>query len=53
MVLELESVQKPFIAQLQGPGWTHVAGSLDDPAVTRRVRVTPLPAPAAPIEGSV
>ncbi|PLK49337.1 type I restriction endonuclease subunit R [Uliginosibacterium sp. TH139] len=33
---ELEEVEKPFVAQLQGLGWTHVAGSLDDPAVTGR-----------------
>lgn len=33
---ELELVERPFIAQLQALGWTHVAGSLDDPAVTGR-----------------
>ncbi|MCW7540480.1 type I restriction endonuclease subunit R [Aquabacterium sp. A7-Y] len=33
---ELEDVEKPFVAQLQGLGWTHVEGSLDQPAATRR-----------------
>lgn len=33
---ELEDVEKPFVAQLQGLGWTHIEGSLDDPAVTGR-----------------
>lgn len=33
---ELQDVEKPFIAQLQGLGWTHVEGSIDDPAVTGR-----------------
>ncbi len=33
---ELEDVEKPFVAQLQGLGWTHVEGSIDDPAVTGR-----------------
>ena len=33
---ELEDVEKPFVAQLQALGWTHVAGSLDRPAVTGR-----------------
>ncbi|RKT46929.1 type I restriction endonuclease subunit R [Thiocapsa rosea] len=33
---EREDVEKPFVAQLQGLGWTHVEGSLDDPAVTGR-----------------
>jgi type I restriction enzyme R subunit len=33
---ELEDVEKPFVAQLEGLGWTHVEGSLDDPAVTGR-----------------
>jgi type I restriction enzyme R subunit len=33
---ELEDVEKPFVAQLQALGWTHVEGSLDDPAVTGR-----------------
>ena len=35
---ELEDVEKPFVAQLQGLGWTHIEGSLDDPAVTGRTR---------------
>ena len=33
---ELEDVEKPFVAQLQALGWTHVEGSLDAPAVTGR-----------------
>jgi len=33
---ELEDVEKPFVAQLQGLGWRHIEGSLDDPAVTGR-----------------
>jgi type I restriction enzyme R subunit len=33
---ELEDVEKPFIAQLQGLGWAHVEGNLDTPAVTGR-----------------
>lgn len=33
---ELEDVEKPFVAQLQAMGWTHVEGSLDDPDVTGR-----------------
>ena len=31
---ELEDVEKPFVAQLQALGWTHIVGSLDNPAVT-------------------
>ena len=33
---ELEDVEKPFVSQLEAVGWTHVEGSLDDPAVTGR-----------------
>lgn len=33
---ELEDVEKPFVVQLQGLGWTPVEGSLDDPALTER-----------------
>lgn len=33
---ELEDVEKPFVAQLEGLGWGHVEGSLDDPKVTGR-----------------
>lgn len=33
---ELEDVEKPFVAQLLALGWTHIEGSLDDPAVTGR-----------------
>lgn len=33
---ELEDVEKPFVAQLEGLGWTHIEGSIDDPAVTGR-----------------
>jgi len=35
---ELDDVERPFVAQLQGLGWTHVEGSLDDPAATQRTR---------------
>jgi type I restriction enzyme R subunit len=34
---ELEDVEKPFVAQLQALGWTHIEGCLDDPAITGRV----------------
>ena len=37
---ELEDVEKPFVVQLQGLGWTPVEGSLDDPAVTGRTSFT-------------
>lgn len=33
---ELDDVEHPFVAQLQALGWTHIAGSLDDPAITGR-----------------
>ena len=33
---ELEDVEKPFVTQLQGLGWTHIEGSIDDPVVTGR-----------------
>lgn len=33
---ELEDVEKPFVAQLRGLGWTHIEGSIDDPALTGR-----------------
>jgi len=33
---ELEDVEKPFVTQLVALGWTHIEGSLDDPAVTGR-----------------
>lgn len=33
---ELDDVEQPFVAQLKGLGWTHIEGSLDDPAVTGR-----------------
>lgn len=33
---ELEDVEKPFVAQLQALGWSHIEGSLDDPAATGR-----------------
>ena len=36
MYWELEDVEKPFVAQLVGLGWTHVPGNLDDPAATGR-----------------
>lgn len=33
---ELETTEKPFVAQLQALGWAYNAGSLDDPSVTGR-----------------
>lgn len=33
---EDQDVERPFIAQLAALGWTHVEGSIDDPAVTGR-----------------
>lgn len=33
---ELEDVENPFVAQLQALGWSHIEGSIDDPAVTGR-----------------
>ncbi len=33
---ELEDVEKPLAMQLQGLGWVHSEGSLDDPALTSR-----------------
>ena len=36
MEWELTEVEQPFVQQLQGLGWTHMAGSLDDPAATGR-----------------
>jgi len=35
---ELETVEKPFVAQLVGMGWRHIQGDIDDPAVTGRAR---------------
>lgn len=35
---EYLDVERPLIKQLQGLGWTHIEGSLDDPAVTHRER---------------
>jgi type I restriction enzyme R subunit len=37
---ELEDVEKPFVAQLQALGWSHIAGSLDSPAATSRTSFT-------------
>lgn len=37
---ELQDVEKPFVAQLQALGWTHIEGSLDDPAITGRNNFT-------------
>ena len=37
---ELEDVEKPFVTQLQGLGWTHIEGSIDDPSVTGRSSFT-------------
>lgn len=33
---ELDDVEQPFVAQLKGLGWTHIAGDLDEPAATKR-----------------
>lgn len=33
---ELEDVEKPLVAQLKSLGWSHIEGSLDNPAVTSR-----------------
>ena len=33
---DLEDVEIPFVAQLQALGWSHIEGSIDDPAVTGR-----------------
>jgi len=33
---ELETVEKPFVEQLQGLGWGHIQGCIDDPAKTGR-----------------
>ena len=37
---EFDDVEQPFVAQLQGLGWTHIEGSLDSPAVTGRTNFT-------------
>ena len=37
---ELDDVEKPFVAQLQALSWTHIEGSLDNPAVTGRSSFT-------------
>jgi type I restriction enzyme R subunit len=37
---ELNDVEQPFVAQLQALGWTHITGSLDNPAVTGRASFT-------------
>lgn len=39
---ELQDVEKPLVERLRRLRWTYVAGDLDHPAVTGRVRVTPL-----------
>ncbi|ANE53736.1 type I restriction endonuclease subunit R [Methylomonas sp. DH-1] len=36
MGCELETTEKPFVAQLQALGWQHIEGSIDDPSVTGR-----------------
>ncbi len=33
---ELDDVERPFVAQLRALGWTHIEGSLDNPALTGR-----------------
>ena len=37
---ELDDVERPFVAQLQMLGWTHIEGSLDVPGVTERTSFT-------------
>lgn len=37
---ELEDVEKPFVAQLQTQGWTHIEGSLENPTSTCRTSFT-------------
>lgn len=37
---ELEDVEKPFVTQLEGLGWTHIEGSIDDPVITGRSSFT-------------
>ena len=37
---ELKDVEKPFVEQLEGLGWTHISGSIDEPAVTGRANFT-------------
>lgn len=37
---ELEDVEKPFVTQLEGLGWTHIEGSIDDPVATGRSSFT-------------
>ena len=37
MKWELKDVEKPFVEQLVGLGWTHIEGSIDDPSITGRV----------------
>ena len=37
---ELKDVEKPFVEQLEGLGWTHIEGSIDEPAVTGRTSFT-------------
>jgi type I restriction enzyme R subunit len=37
---ELETVEKPFVEQLQTMGWRHVEGDLDAPAATSRTSFT-------------
>jgi type I restriction enzyme R subunit len=37
---ELKDVEKPFVEQLEGLGWTHISGSIEEPAVTGRTNFT-------------
>lgn len=37
---ELEDVEKPFVAQLQALGWTHIEGSADTPELSGRSSFT-------------
>jgi type I restriction enzyme R subunit len=37
---ELETVEKPFVTQLVGMDWQHIAGDINDPAITQRANFT-------------
>jgi type I restriction enzyme R subunit len=39
---ELEDLERPYIAQLLAQDRTQIEAGLDNPAVTGRIRVTPL-----------
>ena len=37
---ELKDVEKPFVEQLEGLGWTHISGSIDEPDASGRANFT-------------